>query len=90
MESPFNITKLSDIPIGGRLLVRSRKDWRTAVVARRVEDQITLSVSSASGRNYRLRRSVDCEIETDGLIPFLIVESAENWRENFSRYDVRW
>lgn len=78
------------MPLGGRLLVRSKTDWRVAVVSRIVEGEITLSVSSPRGRNYRLRRTADTELSYDGLIPFLTSESAEAWHENFSTYDSRW
>jgi hypothetical protein len=81
---------LSSIPLGGRLLVRSKTDWRVAVVARIGEDQITISVASPTGYNYRLRRATDALISFDGRIPFLVIEDTEAWRENFSSYDVRW
>ncbi len=81
---------LREIPLGGRLLVRSRKDWRFAVVSRIAEDSITLSIASPTGYNYRTRRPSDAEIGLDGRIPFLIFEDAEHWRENFSSYDARW
>lgn len=81
---------LREIPLGGRLLVRSRKDWRFAVVSRIAEDSITLSIASPTGYNYRTRRPAEAEIGFDGRIPFLIFEEAENWRENFTSYDLRW
>lgn len=81
---------LRDIPIGGRLLIRSKKDWRVAVVSRIGETKITLSISSPSGRNYRLRRLPEAVIGFDGMIPVLKLETAENWRDNFSAYDSRW
>ena len=90
MEPAQDLITLSSIPLGGRLLIRSKTDWRVAVVSRIAEDQITISVASPHGYCYRLRRSVDAEIIFDGLIPYLSVESAEPWRENFSAYDVRW
>jgi hypothetical protein len=37
---------LASIPLGGRLLIRSKKDWRVAVVSRIGEDKITISVAS--------------------------------------------
>ncbi len=90
MESPETELTLSCIPLGGRLLVRSRTDWRVAVVCRIAEDKITISVASPRGYCYRLRRPLDAPLSFDGRIPFLTVESAEPWRENFSAYDVRW
>lgn len=81
---------LADMPLGGRLLLRSKKDWRVAVVSRIAEDKVTISVASPGGYCYRLRRPLDAELSLDGKIPFLIIESAEPWRENFSTYDSRW
>jgi len=81
---------LANIPLGGRLLVRSKTDWRVAVVCRIAEDKITISVASPKGYNYRLRRPLDAVIDFDGRIPYLIADTAETWRENFSSYDVRW
>jgi hypothetical protein len=79
------------MPLGGRLLVRSKKDWRVAVVSRiSVEGVITLSVASPRGTNYRLRRDADTEIAFDGTIPFLTSDSDDAWHENFSSYDSRW
>ncbi|MEO6334726.1 MAG: hypothetical protein ABIO91_07050 [Pyrinomonadaceae bacterium] len=90
MESTETQITLASIPLGGRLLVRSKKDWRTAVVSRITEDQITISVASPSGHCYRLRRALDATIAFDGRIPFLVIEDSDTWRDNFSQYDVRW
>jgi hypothetical protein len=78
------------MPLGGRLLVRSKKDWRVAVVSRISEEGITLSVASPRGTNYRLRRMADAELAFYGKIPFLTSESEDAWHENFSSYDSRW
>ncbi len=90
METAKTQITLASIPLGGRLLVRSKKDWRVAVVSRIAEDQITISVASPTGYNYRLRRSIDATISFDGRIPFLVIEESDTWRDNFSAYDVRW
>ncbi len=90
MESAETQITLASIPLGGRLLIRSKTDWRVAVVSRITEDQITISVASPKGYNYRLRRTADSHVEFDGRIPFLTIDDAEAWRENFSTYDVRW
>lgn len=82
--------KLSSIPIGGRLLVRSRVDWRTAVVARVSEADVTLSVASPKGRNYRLRRDPELEVGFENGLHFLRSESGDKWTENFASYDLRW
>lgn len=78
------------MPLGARLLVRSKTDWRAAVVVRFNDTKATLSVCSPSGRTYRLHRLLDAEIVFDGEIPILKIETVESWRENFSKYDFRW
>lgn len=84
------VMNLANLPLGGRLLVRSRTDWRTAVVSRVGEDGITLSVASPKGRNYRLRRDPDLKIDCENGLHYLHSEHAEQWRENFASYDRRW
>ncbi len=81
---------LGDLPVGCRLLVRSRIDWRFAAIARKNVDSIVLSVASPKGRNYRLARPLDSCLIFDGKIPYLPADESEIWRENFSRYDLRW
>ncbi|MFN6963826.1 MAG: hypothetical protein ACK4S4_08675 [Pyrinomonadaceae bacterium] len=78
------------MPIGARLLVRSKKDWRAACVSRIVNETVVLSICSPSGHTYRLRRTVDAGVGLDGPIPFLITDSADGWRDNLSAYDRRW
>jgi len=90
MEPSDSKVRLGEIPVGGRLLVRSKKDWRVAVVARKTEEFISISIASPSGYNYRIRRTADEQIFLDGLIPFLPRDESEPWRENFTGYDVRW
>lgn len=80
---------LADFPIGSRLLVRSKKDWRSAVISKVIEETVTLIVSSPTGFSYRLRRNLQTEIFFDGELPIL-ENSDEDWRENFVKYDVRW
>ena len=81
---------LRELPVGARLLIRSKKDWRVAVVSQFYEEKATLIVCSPNGRTYRLRRLLEMEIIFDGTIPILKIEAEENWRENFTKYDVRW
>ena len=84
-------TTLGKMPLGGRLIVRSKKDWRVAVVSRIAEASVTLSIASPTGYNYRVKRTADMEIGFDGIFPILKTdESSENWRRAFSRYDPRW
>ena len=82
--------RLSDIPLGGRLLFRSRKDWRTAVVSSISTDKITISVSSPKGRSYRIRRDPDAAVFTNGAFFLLDYEHLDSWNENLASYDARW
>jgi len=84
------INRLDQLPLGGRLLVRSKKDWRVAVVSHINDERIVLSVASPRGGCYRLRRPSDTEIGFDGRIPFLKFDCNDVWRENFTKYDARW
>jgi len=77
------------LPLGAHLVVRCRKDWRTATVVALALDQITLSVSSPTGRTYRLRRLASTPLTFDGHIP-LLGENVSSWRAGLARYDVRW
>ncbi len=90
MELAETQITLDELPIGARLLVRSKKDWRVAVISKIVDEKVTLIVCSPLGRTYRLSRKADAEIIFDGKIPLLKIDSDENWRENFSDYDIRW
>lgn len=90
METSETFITLRELPIGGRLVVRSKNDWRSAAVSKIGEEKATLTVCSPTGRTYRLRRDLETEIILDGGIAVLKIETEENWRENFSKYDVRW
>lgn len=87
---PDNPKTLGEFPIGARLLVRTKKDWRVAVVSQFHTEKATLIVCSANGRTYRLRRCLETEIIFDGALPIIKIEDEENWRENFTKYDWRW
>ena len=78
---------LGDLPLGARLILRCRKDWRDAVVAAISLEEVTLSVSSPSGHTYRVRRPPDSILSLDGSIPVL---GEGCWRSGRVRYDVRW
>ncbi len=90
METAPILITLRELPTGARLLIRSKTDWRSAVVCHFNEEKATLSVCSPTGRTYRLRRRLEAEIIFDGGIPILKIESEEDWRENFTKYDFRW
>ena len=81
---------LATLPLGARLVLRCRKDWRTATVVRIELEKITLSVSSPNGRTYRMRRPPDAPLVFDGSVPLLGKIDASSWRAGLARYDVRW
>ncbi|HEY1404893.1 MAG TPA: hypothetical protein VGB05_12245 [Pyrinomonadaceae bacterium] len=83
-------TTLDALPLGAHLVLRCRKDWRTATVVRIELEKITLSVSSPTGRTYRMRRPPDATLTFDGSIPLLGVTASSCWRTGLARYDVRW
>jgi hypothetical protein len=89
LETPETKINLADLPIGSRLLFRSKLNWRNAVVSKISDEKVTLIVSSPSGFSYRLRRDLDTEVFIDGNTPILENRN-ENWRENFAKYDYRW
>lgn len=81
---------LSELPIGARILYRAKDDWRSAVISRVGTEKATLIVCSPTGRTYRLSRLLEAEIIFDGMIPILKIDKKEDWRENFTTYDLRW
>jgi hypothetical protein len=78
---------LAALPVGARLILRCRKDWRDATVVGVALEKITLSVGAPSGRTYRVRRPPDSLLFFDGLIPVL---GEGSWRACFVSYDRRW
>jgi hypothetical protein len=82
---------LGELPIGSRLVLRCKKDWREAVVSQFDEDKAVLIIWSVSGKTYRVRRPAEAQIILDGKIPVLPVKCDEiEWRENLIKYDTRW
>jgi hypothetical protein len=90
VETTETLIMLRELPTGARILIRTRTDWRSAVVSQLGDEKVVLSVCSPTGRTYRLRRDLEAEIIFDGGIPILRIEREENWRENFTKYDFRW
>jgi hypothetical protein len=78
---------LASLPVGARLILRCRKDWRDATVAARSPEHVTLSVGSPSGHTYRVKRPPDTLLIYEGPIPIL---GEGHWRAGLVRYDVRW
>jgi hypothetical protein len=90
VETAENELTLRDLPTGARILVRTKKDWRGAVISYFTEEKVTLLVCSPSGRTYRLSRDLETIILFEGRIPLIKIDTEENWRENFTKYDLRW
>ena len=88
VEAP---STLGSLPLGAHLILRCRKDWRTATVVSIELEKITLSVSSPTGRTYRMRRPPEATLTFHGdNIPLLDAGKPSCWRAGLARYDVRW
>ena len=84
---PGEVLTLGSLPVGARLILRCRKDWRDASISAASPEGITLSVGSASGHTYRVRRPHDSLLFLDGSIPVL---GEGCWRASRISYDSRW
>ena len=80
---------LGALPVGARLILRCRADWRAATVASFEPDlaRVVLNVASPTGHTYRVRRPADAALTYDGHRPVL---GEGQWRAGLARYDVRW
>ena len=80
---------LGSLPVGARLILRCRADWRAATVASYEPDtaRVVLNVASPNGHTYRVRRPADATLTYDGHLPIL---GEGQWRAGLARYDVRW
>lgn len=84
---------LGEMPVGARLIVQCKKDWRGAVVSKFDGEKATLIVCSPTGGTYRLRRVLDTFVRLDGEFYVLhnaCEEEEDKWRDNFVKYDARW
>ncbi len=82
-------TTLGSLPVGARLILRCRADWRAATVASFETHlgRVVLNVASPTGHTYRVRRPADAALAHDGHLPVL---GEGQWRAGLARYDVRW
>ena len=80
---------LGSLPVGARLILRCRADWRAATVAAFETElgRVILNVASPKGGTYRVRRPADASLSYDGHVPIL---GEGHWRAGLARYDVRW
>jgi hypothetical protein len=81
---------LASLPVGARLVMRCRRDWRTASVSSVEPDCVRLSVASPTGHTYRVRRPADSPLTYEGALPLLGEITPAGWRALLVRYDVRW
>ena len=81
---------LASLPVGARLVIRCRKDWRTATVSSIAPDCVRLSVASPTGHTYRVRRPPDAPLAYEGALPLLGEVTPAGWRAALARYDARW
>ena len=86
-QSQIEPRTLASLPLGARLILRCRKDWRAAAVVAITFEQVTLSVASPSGHTYRVRRPAGSALVYEGAIPLL---GEGSWRMGLVRYDLRW
>lgn len=81
---------LGALPVGARLVVRCKADWRAATVSTVTPECVRLNVNSPRGGTYRLRRPLDTVIHFDGCIPVLTDCDEMTWRDAWASYDKRW
>ena len=83
---------LGSLPVGARLILRCRADWRAATVASFEPDlaRVVLNVASPNGHTYRVRRPADAALTYEGALPLLGEVTAAGWRAALVRYDARW
>jgi hypothetical protein len=81
---------LGALPVGARLILRCRADWRAATVAgfETALGRVVLNVASPCGHTYRVRRPADTPLAHDGHFP--VLGGQGHWRAGLVRYDVRW
>jgi hypothetical protein len=80
---------LGSLPVGARLILRCRADWRAATIAAfdPAAARVVLNVASPHGHTYRVRRPADSPLALDGHFPIL---GQGSWRAGLARYDSRW
>jgi hypothetical protein len=90
MEAAETQISLSDLPVGTRLLIRTKTDWRSAVISRVGESGVALRVCCSSGRTYRTKRASEMSVVAEQNIFRLETIVEEDWRANFAKFEMRW
>lgn len=83
----FTEINLTDLPVGAKLLVQCKKDWRMAVVSAVFAESVILQICSPTGRTYRKKCTVETVLQFDGAFHLL---GAGAWQETYVKYDCRW
>lgn len=78
---------LCELPVGSRLIIQCKNDWRMAVVSSVFEENVVLQICSPKGRTYRKKCTAETFVYFDGAIPFL---GEGIWKDTFAKYDFRW
>lgn len=78
---------LNELPVGSRLIIQCKNDWRMAVVSAVFDESVILQICSPKGRTYRKKYTVETFVSLDGAIPFL---GEGIWKDTFAKYDFRW
>lgn len=79
--------ELRELPIGARVIIRCKFDWRSAAVSAQREERTVLTIASPTGRRYRKSCPAETIVEMDGILPVI---GDGSWREKFVKYDGRW
>jgi hypothetical protein len=90
METAPARMPLRDLPVGTRLILRTKTDWRSAVISRIGESGVSLRVCCSSGRVYWTKRASEMEVLLEENIFRLETIVEEDWRTNFARFEMRW
>lgn len=84
---------LASLPVGARLVVRCKKDWRMASISQSTPTSIRINVHSPRGGTYRIHRTPETVLQYDGAIPLLSATDDECqralWLSDIARYDFR-
>ncbi len=90
MEMETARRPLRDLPVGTRLIIRTKTDWRSAVISRIGESGVSLRVCCSTGRVYWTKRASEMEVILEENIFRLETIVEEDWRTNFAKFEVRW